>query len=70
MKKMIAPLVVTVVFIAYFVIYFALMLSALEGVIAYLFGIIPLAFMVVMLIVCVQRIKEIKKGEENDLSKY
>ena len=70
MKKMIAPIIVTVLFIAYFIIYFALLLSTLEGVIAYLLGIIPLVFMAVMLTVCIQRIKEIKKGEENDLSKY
>ena len=70
MKKMIAPIVVTVLFIAYFIIYFALLLSTMEGIIAYLFGIIPLIFMAVMLTVCIQRIKEIKKGEENDLSKY
>ena len=33
-------------------------------------GIIPLLFSVVMIKVCIDRIKEIKKGEEDDLSQY
>ena len=70
MKKFIAPIIITVLFIAYFFIYFTLLLSTMQGIIAYLFGIIPLAFMAVMLTVCIQRINEIKKGEEDDLSKY
>jgi hypothetical protein len=68
--KMIAPIIVTVLFVAYFVLYFALLISTLEGVIKYALGIIPLLFMAVILAVCIERIKEIKKGEEDDLSKY
>jgi hypothetical protein len=35
-----------------------------------LFGIIPIALSVGMLYVCIQRIKEIRSGEEDDISKY
>ena len=69
-KKMIAPIIVTVLFIAYFILYFALLITTLEGILKYALGIIPLLFMAVTLAVCIERIKEIKKGEEDDLSKY
>ena len=69
-KKMIAPIIVTVLFIAYFILYFALLITTLEGILKYALGIIPLLFMAVILAVCIERIKEIKKGEEDDLSKY
>ena len=36
----------------------------------YVLGIIPLIFSAVMLKVCIERIKEIKEGEEDDISKY
>ena len=70
LKKMIAPIIVTLLFIAYFILYFALLITTLEGILKYALGIIPLVFMAVTLAVCIERIKEIKKGEEDDLSKY
>ena len=69
-KKMIAPLVVTVLMILYFVVYFGFLVSVLPGLWKYAFGILPLVFTGVILYVCVERIKEIKKGEEDDLSQY
>ena len=33
-------------------------------------GLLPLAFSAVMIKVCIERIREIKKGEEDDLSQY
>jgi hypothetical protein len=36
----------------------------------FLLGIIPLVLSAVMIYVCVQRINEIKGGEEDDLSQY
>ena len=70
LKKMIAPIIVTLLFIAYFILYFALLITTLEGILKYALGIIPLVFMAVIFAVCIERIKEIKKGEEDDLSKY
>ena len=69
-KKMIAPLVVTVLTLLYFVVYFGFLISVLPGFWKYAFGILPLIFSAVMIYVCVERIKEIKKGEEYDLSQY
>ena len=70
-KKMIAPIVVTVLLIAYYGFYFGLLMWLMEFVwLRLLFGIIPFALGVLMIYVCVQRIKEIRSGEEDDLSQY
>ena len=69
-KKLIAPILVTIIMILYYVVYFGFLIALIEGVWKWLLGIIPLALSAVMLKVCIERIKEIKKGEEDDLSKY
>jgi hypothetical protein len=69
-KKMVAPVLITILIVLYYVLYFGFIISYLEGILRILFGIIPLALSVVMIYVCVQRIKEIKGGEEDDLSQY
>ena len=69
-KKMVAPIVVTILMILYYVVYFGVLISVVEGVWKYVLGIIPLIFSAVMVKVCIERINEIKKGEEDDLSKY
>ena len=69
-KKMIAPIVVTVLVILYYVVYFGVLLSLLDGVWKVIFGIIPLALSIATVKVCMERIREIKKGEEDDLSQY
>lgn len=70
MKKMIAPIVVTVLIVLYYVVYFGFLMSLLEGVWKYALGILPLAFSAVTVKVCIERIYEIRTGEEDDLSKY
>ena len=69
-NKMIAPIVISVIIILYYVVYFGILIALLYGVWKWLLGIIPLALSAVMIKVCIERIKEIKKGEEDDLSKY
>lgn len=69
-KKMIAPIVVSVLIILYYIIYFGFLISLLGGVFKYALGIIPILFSIVMVKVCIERIKEIKGGEEDDISKY
>ena len=56
--------------VLYYVVYFGILIALLDGIWKWLLGIIPLALSAVMLKVCIERIKEIKKGEEDDLSKY
>ena len=69
-KKMLPPIVVSVIIILYYVVYFGILITLLEGIWKYVLGIIPIIFSAVMLKVCIERIKEIKEGEEDDISKY
>ena len=69
-KKIRAPIIVSILMILYYVVYFGVLISLLDGVFKYAFGIIPIIFSVVMIKVCIERINEIKGGEEDDISKY
>jgi len=69
-KKMIAPVVVTVLMLIYYAVYFGVLISLVDGIWKYVLGIIPFLFTVVTVMVCIERTKEIRKGEEDDLSKY
>ena len=69
-KKFIAPIIVTVCVVLYFILYFGLIVNTVDALWKWLLAIIPLAFSAVIIKVCIERINEIKKGEEDDLSKY
>jgi len=69
-KKMIAPIIITVIVILYYIAYFGFLISLLDGIWKYVLGVIPLVFSAIMIYVCIDRINEIKKGEEDDLSQY
>lgn len=69
-EKMMAPIVISVIVVLYYIAYFGFLISMLDGIWKYVLGIVPLALSAVMVKVCIERIKEIKKGEEDDLSKY
>lgn len=69
-QKMIAPIGVTVLLILYYVVYFGVLITLLGGIWKYILGIVPLAFAVVTVKVCIERIQEIRKGEEDDISQY
>lgn len=69
-KKKIAPIVITILIVLYYTLYFTLIIFAVPGVLKIIFGIVPLLFAGLMIYVCVQRMKEIDGGEEDDLSKY
>ena len=69
-KRILAPIIISVVIVLYFVVYFGFLITLLDGILKYALGIIPLIFSVVMVKVCIDRINEIKKGEEDDISKY
>ena len=67
---MIAPIVIAVLFILYYVVYFGFLLAVLDGIWKYALGIVPLGLSALIAKVCIERIKEIRKGEEDDISKY
>ena len=71
-KKMIAPIVIAVIIIAYYVGIAALFASVtgIPVIIRVLMIVIPLILAAVMFGVLISRIKEIQGGEEDDLSQY
>ena len=70
-KKMIAPIVVTVILIAYYGLYFGVLIALIDvAAVRILLGVVPAVMSILIIFVCIQRIKEIRSGEEDDLSKY
>lgn len=71
-KKMIAPVVVTVLAVAVFLLWLlAFALSPdLPLFIKIIAGLIPAALIGVAVFVLIERIREIRSGEEDDLGKY
>ena len=69
-KKMIAPVIITVLVVLYYILYFGLLVVYVDGIFKLLLGIIPLILAGAMIYVCIERINEIKGGEEDDLGKY
>ena len=69
-KKMIAPIIISVIVVLYWVVYFGILITLLDGIWKIVLGIVLLALTAVMVKVCIERIQEILKGEEDDISKY
>ena len=69
-KKIAVPIIVTVLMVLYFGIYFGFLISLVSGIWKWLLGIVPPVLSAVMIKVCIDRIREIRKGEEDDLSQY
>lgn len=70
-RKMAAPIIVTVIMIAYYAVFGVVVWKLSPSAAVCVLGIvIPLALAGVIVGVCIQRIKEIRSGEEDDLSKY
>ena len=71
MKKYLAPILIAIFMIAYFIIYFGFIITLIESLILkIIIGIVPVFFVGVMIFVLIERIKEIRSGEEDDLGKY
>lgn len=71
MKKMIAPIIITVIFLAYLAIYVVLVVAtASYNPLTLLFAIPLVALGIGMIYTLYTRIKEIRSGEEDDLSNY
>ncbi|GAA0804715.1 hypothetical protein DWX43_12970 [Clostridium sp. AF19-22AC] len=70
-KKMVAPVIITVLLLLYFIGFAVVVFLLRPPLAACIIGaVIPLALAGVALGVCIQRIREIRSGEEDDLSKY
>ena len=69
-KGYVAPIVITVILLAYLAVYFTVLIAALPTLWKYFLLVIPIAAAGVLIYVCLERIKEIRSGEEDDLSQY
>ena len=70
-KKMIAPVIITILFLAYLLFYGFMMVIAVGDKSVLLFLSVPLiALGIGMIYTLYTRIKEIRSGEEDDLSNY
>jgi len=69
-KKKIAPIVITILVILYYLLYFGFLIYEVPFAAKLLLGIVPVCLIPTMIYVCGQRLKEIDGGEEDDLSKY
>ena len=69
-SKIRTTIIITVIVVIYYVVYFVFLMKELPGIAKILFGIVPLILAYGMVKVCIERINEIKGGEEDDISKY
>lgn len=71
-KKMIAPIIITTIIVLYYIgfAFVCVFLSGIPLLVKILGGVIPLLLGGVCIYVLVERIKEIRSGEEDGLSKY
>lgn len=70
-KKMIAPIIITCLLIMYFSLFILGIINIPDPLwVKIIMLIIPLGLMGVSIFVLVERIKEIRSGEEDDISKY
>jgi len=70
-KKLIAPIVITIIICLYYVSFVFLSVYMALPLVVKILGIgIPLIFVGICIYVLLERIKEIRSGEEDDLSKY
>ena len=71
-KKIFAPIVITSFLVLYYMgfAYFVLFADDIPLILKLFAGVIPLCFIGVCIYVLVERIREIRSGEEDDLSKY
>ncbi len=70
-KKMIAPVIITLLFLVYVIVYGVMLMTATEWNPLFLLLAIPVAMLGGgMVCVLIARIREIRSGEEDDLSNY
>ena len=70
-KEMIAPIIITAIILLYYIFFFLVLVTSIPTLLLKIItGVVPLLLALTMIMVCVQRIKEIKEGETDELSIY
>ncbi|MDD7390779.1 MAG: hypothetical protein PUG60_14255 [Lachnospiraceae bacterium] len=71
-KKMIAPIIITILFVLYYVGFACVCfyIDDISLILKIVFGAVPLILAAICVYVLIERIEEIRSGEEDDLSEY
>lgn len=69
-KRYTVPIIITLILLLYFIVYFGVLIAILPKDWKYVLFIFPLALAVILIYVCIDRIKEIRSGEEDGFGKY
>jgi len=69
-SKILPPIIISVIVVLYYVGFFCFIATSIDSVWKYILGILPAALSIAMVKICIDRIKEIKEGEKDDLGKY
>ena len=70
-RSILAVIIITVLTLLYFALYFGLLIWFLPNLLVrIILGVVGVAFAIAMIVVCRQRLNEIKGGETDDLSKF
>lgn len=71
LQKIIAPIIITIICVLLELIYLVVYVTVIPWIwLKIIFAFLPLGFIGVSIYVLVERIQEIRSGEEDDLSKY
>lgn len=71
MKKYIAPIIIAAIMTVYFALYFGIFIALIENIaVKIIIGTVPAVLAGIMIFATIERIKEIRSGEEDDLSQY
>lgn len=70
-QKIIAPVIITIISVVLELVYLGIYIIEIPWIwLKIIFAFIPLGFIGVSIYVLIERIQEIRSGEEDDLSKY
>lgn len=70
-KKIIAPIIITIILIFVELIYFGIYIALIPWIwLKIILAVIPLGSIGVTIYVLIERIREVRSGEEDDLSQY
>lgn len=69
-RKIITTIIIIIFLFLYSIVYFGLLIYFVSGIWKFVFGFIATLFLLTLIKVGIDRIKEIKEDEDNDISKY
>lgn len=69
-RKIITTIIIIIFLFLYSIVYFGLLIYLVSGIWKFVLGFIATLFLLTLIKVGIDRIKEIKEDEDNDISKY